>query len=427
MKKRISKLRFGRLFYNDKFVMLLSIFVAFVLWLYVASTTQEASVFTVTDIPVSLPELSNDLKYFNSNNVKAEVRISGNAIVVATVTSDDIYITASDVSHITSPGNYIIDLVPKKSGLKTDYSFESTVSPSSISVYADRYAEKEFNITDKVIVSSVDETSYASQTVLSQQTVKLTGAETVINSIAEVCAEYEFNDTLSETTVVSVPLVFYDANGKEVDLKYVNADISKVDATVPVLKVQTVDVIPNLINVPDSLNLGSEKVKVTPSTVRIAVQNGFDGNIDSVLTDTIDFSQVNLSNNKFTVSLSFPSGVRNLDNIETADVEIDMSDMMSTALTLNKFSVINEGSDQTTTVSTQSITVTLIGDKDQISRISASNITAVIDMSSKSATFIGFTEMPVTIYINNKFDKCWVYGSYTVNVTATKKSETSTA
>ena len=168
MKKKISKFRLGKLFYNDKFVMCFSILLAFIFWLYVASTTQEASVFTVTDIPVTLPELSHELKYFNADGIKAEVRISGNALVVATVTSDDIYITASDTSFITQPGNYTLDLVPKKSGMKMDYSFDSTPTPSSLNVYVDRIAEpREIEITDKIKVSSVDENSYASATMLS--------------------------------------------------------------------------------------------------------------------------------------------------------------------------------------------------------------------------------------------------------------------
>ena len=54
MNKLKNKLSF-KLFYNDKFVMFFSIFVAFISWIYVASTTQESSIFTVTDISISSP------------------------------------------------------------------------------------------------------------------------------------------------------------------------------------------------------------------------------------------------------------------------------------------------------------------------------------------------------------------------------------
>ena len=420
MRKKISNFRLGKLFYNNKFVMGLSILLAFIFWLYVSSTTQEDSVFTVTDIPISLPELTHELKYFNTQDIKAEVRISGNALVVATVTSDDIYITASDTSFITSPGNYTLDLVPKKSGMKKDYTFDSSPSPSSMNVYVDRQAEpREIEITDKIKVSSVDENSYASTTLLSQQTVKVSGAESVVNSIAQVCAEYEFKSTLSQTTVVTAPLVFYDSSGNKVDTRYITYDTAKVDATIPILKLVTVGITPSITNMPDTLNI-SDKINVEPGTIKLAVPNN-SSNITEVSTENIDFSKVDLSNNKFEVGLSTPSGSKNINGIEKATVTFDTSDMETKTLTVTNFNVINEGDDQTTSVSTQSLNVTLIGSKDQLSSITSSNITAVIDMSAKAQNFIGMAEMPVSIKINSKFNSCWAYGSYTVNVTSSRK------
>ena len=122
MKGIKTKFSFSKLFYNDKFVMVFSILVAFIIWFMVSTTTQETTVFTVTDIPITLPELGNDLQFFNTENMTAEVKISGNAIVVAGVTSSDVYITASDTSEVTSPGKYKLNLVsPVPKALSTAF------------------------------------------------------------------------------------------------------------------------------------------------------------------------------------------------------------------------------------------------------------------------------------------------------------------
>lgn len=421
MTKTKTKFSFGKLFYNDKFVMFFSVLVAFIMWILISTTSQETTIFTVTDIPVTLPELGNDLKFFNTDNLKAEVKISGNAIVVASVTNSDIYITASDTSKITEPGKYTVDLVPKKSGVKTDYTFESTVSPSKIEVYVDRYAEREISITDKIDVSSVDSSSYASSTILSQQTVKVTGAESIVNSIAEVDAEYKFDTTLSKTSVVNAPLVFYDSSGKKINSDYIKSDISSVDATVPILKLKTVDIVPDIENMPSSLNFDKSRIKVNPSTLNIAVPDDMTSTIESIKTAKIDFSKINLTNNKVTVALNIPSGCKNLNQISSAEVTFDMTDMVSKNLTIDKFTVINESSDRKATVSTKSLNVVLIGPKNQISSITAENLTAVIDMQQKN-NFVGFVEMPVKININSKFSSCWVYGTYTADVNVTQSS-----
>ena len=245
----------------------------------------------------------------------------------------------------------------------------------------------------------------------------------VEDSIAQVCAEYEFKSTLSQTTVVTAPLVFYDSSGNKVDTRYITYDTAKVDATIPILKLVTVGITPSITNMPDTLNI-SDKINVEPGTIKLAVPNN-SSNITEVSTENIDFSKVDLSNHKFEVGLSTPSGSKNINGIEKATVTFDTSDMETKTLTVTNFNVINEGDDQTTSVSTQSLNVTLIGSKDQLSSITSSNITAVIDMSAKAQNFIGMAEMPVSIKINSKFNSCWAYGSYTVNVTSSRKSETS--
>ena len=424
MKKIKNKVSF-KLFYNDKFVMFFSVLMAFISWIYVASTTQESVIFTVTDIPINLPELTDGMRYFNGDDMKAEVKISGNALVVTNVTKDDIYITADDVSFITSPGLYTIDLVSKKSGVKTDYSFESSVSPSSVNVFIDHYEEgRVIPITDKISVSSVAPSCYASQTVLSRQTVKISGAESIVNSIAEVDAEYTFQSTLSEQTVVKAPLKFYDASGKIVSSKYITADITEVDATVPILDVRHVAITPKIVNIPDTLQFDNSIVKVEPSTIELAVPKN--DNITSVSTSAIDFSQITLDKNTFTVSLEILSAYRNINSVETAEVTFDMSQMAERELTLssNNFVIQNAGAEQNAAVANKSLTVKIIGPKQRVNILTAASVTALIDMSDKSTITEGYVERPVTLVFRDTFSGCWMEGTYTVNVRITPKKST---
>lgn len=428
MKGIKSKINFGKLFYNDRFVMFFSIILAFFIWLNVSATSQETRYLTVTDIPVSLPEIGNDLRFFGTEGQTAEVRISGNSLVVASVTSSDIFITAADTSQLTSPGTYKLNLVPKKGSIKNDYNFDSTVRPSSISVYVDHYTEREINITDKIDVSAVDKDHYAATTTLARQTVTVRGAEAVINSITEADAEYSFTDSISETATVEASIVLRDINGDRIPMDYITMDTDTVVATVPILKVKTVDIVPSIINAPDSFMFDSDIISVEPSSIRLAVPGDITEDIHSITTGNIDLSKVDLVNNSFTVDLKLPSGVRNLEQVTKADVEFNRDALSKKIITINKFTIINESENRKTTVSTKSIAVTLIGRKEQINQITASNITAVVDMSSK-VSFSGYGSMPVSISINAKFTSCWTYGTYEVDVnvadTAQESSEVS--
>lgn len=420
MTEKNSKLSIGKLFYNDKFVMLFSILLAFVLWIVVSTTNQESTTYTVSDIPITLPELTNDLKFYGAEGKTVDAKISGNALVVTGITTSDILVTAADISEITQPGNYTLNLVPKKNSVKTDYSFESTVVPSTLEVYVDRYAEKKINITGRISVDTEDEYGTLSPT-LSQQTVTVTGAEKVVNSIASVYADYTNKTKLSETTIVNARLVFCDANDNEIDTTYISSDISSVDVTIPVYKNKQVSVVPSFVNMPDSTELDSSLITVEPSTIKLAVTTGA-AEISSVSTEQIDMTTINKTNNKLTVELVIPSGYRTIDGTTTATVTIDTSGMIEKKLKTGRITVINSRADMTTTVSTQNVEITLIGPADEINSITSANITGIIDMSEKSE-FEGTAEMPLILTLNSKYSGCWCLGNYTAFVTVSEKQE----
>ena len=426
MKGTKSKFSIGKLFYNDKFVMLFSIVLAFILWINVSATSQETRYLTVTDIPVSLPELGNDLQFFGAENQTAEVRISGNSLVVASVTSSDIYITAADTSKLTSPGKYSVDLVPKKGSVKTDYTFESTVKPSKIDVFVDRYDEREFTITDKIDVSAVADGYYAATTVISPQTVTVKGAKSIIASIAEVDAVYSVTEPISETKTIEAPIELVDNKGEKIAADYISTDIMTVSATIPVLTIKAVDVVPTIINAPDSFVYDSSIIKVDPATIELAVPKEDSDSVNSIKTEEIDISKINAATNTLEVGLNISAGYRNLSQVTTAKITFDKDKLLSKKLTLNKFTVINEGENRKTTVLTKSIPVTIVGAADQIKTLSTANVTAVVDMSSKSS-FSGKGSMPVSISINSKYPFCWQYGSSEVDVMVEETNSDSSA
>jgi len=422
MKNIKNKIGF-KLFYNDKFVMIFSILVAFASWLYVSSTTQESAVFTVTDIPVNLPELSDELRYYNSQDLKAEVKISGNALVVTSVTAEDIYITASDTSHITKPGKYTMDLVPKKSGIKTDYSFVSSVTPASVDVYVDGYKERTFPIIGKIDVQASSDSLYIAQPVLAQQSLKLTGASSVIDSISYVNAEYKFSQPISETTVVKAKLKYYDSNGEEIKSSYIKSDITEVSTTVSVLTVKELKIQPIITNMPDYLTLDDNVIQVEPSTIKVAVPTS--ASINELVTEPVDFTQVDLENNRFNVKINIPSGYKNIDGTENAEVIFDTSNMTTKSIAVSKIEMIHKGLNQNASVITKTLNITVIGPKNKLSTLTASHITAVVDLSEKSTLTSGIVEMPVSIIFNQNYSDCWVKGSYTVNITFSTKSDSS--
>ncbi len=428
MKKIKNKLSF-KLFYNDKFVMLFSILVAFIAWIMVASTSEDATVFTVTDIPVTLPDLPDKLEYFSGTDARAEVSISGNFLIVTGINKNDIKITSDDVSSITKPGEYTIDLVAKKKSIKEDYKFVSTVTPSSVTVFVDENKETEITITDKVEYKKDSSGSlyYSDDKKMSVRTVKIKGPSTIVDKIKEVDAEYEVDDVVTEQMVVDVPLVYRDGDGKVIESSYLKADISSVKVTIPVQKRVTVSVKPKIVNVPDYLASTVEDIcTVTPDSVSAAGQ--LDESAPVIETQEIDFSTVTKENYSFLKGkLSIPAGWSIIAGADEADVVFDLSGMEEKEFTVSKIKYINQPSNKTVRL-TKPLKVTVIGPKTKIKAIELGEavnipITAEVDMSDMKISSGTLYSCPVSFTFTDQFSDCWVEGNVTVLLDVANKTK----
>ena len=108
--------------------------------------------------------IDNGYQIFGLDHVTASVSVTGNRMIVGSLTKSDIQIKAQQTSSITTAGTYTLPLAASKTGVKSDYEFSSAVSPSTIVVNVDRYQEKTLDITSE-IVYKVD-SGYYSRSVL---------------------------------------------------------------------------------------------------------------------------------------------------------------------------------------------------------------------------------------------------------------------
>ena len=143
-----NKFTFKNVFYSDRAILLLSVIISFIFWFVLSIGDTEGKPVTISDIPISVnlsdAAVEDGLKVFGGQNTKAEVSVTGSRIIVGQLTKSDIQIVAQMASSITSPGNYTLELTPKKVGVLTDYEFSSGVTPGFVTVMVDRYREAEF-------------------------------------------------------------------------------------------------------------------------------------------------------------------------------------------------------------------------------------------------------------------------------------------
>ena len=425
-----KKFSFGRLFYDNKFVLAFSLLIAVVLWLFVTSADTEDHPRAIKDVPVvvtlSDAAQADGLKVFSPTDAKATVNIKGNSLVVNQVKGSDLRAVAQSASTITAPGTYTFPLTAQRTGERnlTDFTV-SSVSPEQVIVVVDRYREKTFNIQSDITYRQdykSDPSYFVGTPTLSSDTVTVSGPEKQVQQVNRVAFEYEISDTLTETKNFTADLELFDANGNKITESGLELSLQKVDVTIPVLPRRILPLDAVFTSKPAGLYLDSGKVSINPQSIEVAGPADVLANLSEISLAPIDFSDVSPTNNVFDVDIALPVTCKNLSNIPTAKVTMNLSGLSTREITVTNFIVRNLGAGKSAEVYTKALSVTVVGPGEEISKLTENNLVGEISMSGKE-NFTGHTEMPVTFSISSS-SSSWVYGSYMVNLGVSEKSET---
>lgn len=428
LKSSIKNIKLGKLFYNNKFTAVFSVLSSFILWILVSSSGTENIPVTISDIPVDITlsesALQDGLKVFSGQDITARVEVTGSRLIVGQLTKNDIQVTASQASNtIMSPGNYTLELSAKKVGILKDYELASDVKPSMVTVMVDRYRESEFEVEPEIDFSPKSG-YFVGSTVLSNQKVVLSGPETEISKIKKVVVRSVVSGEASSTINLKLPIVMYDAYGKPLTSETITINIPEIEVSIPILMNKEIKIEPVFSNLPPGIDIFGEYkdlVKVSPSKLEIAGPENILNETKSVSLSPIDFSSLNMQSHKFTIPILLPQGCRSLNNVYSAEVDLNMSLFREKTLNVNRFSFLNVPENKKVEVYNGSINVELIGSSKSINALKSSDVVAEIDFNGKEDS-LNSMELPVNLIVEG-YNDVWVSNKYFVNVSLSDKNE----
>jgi Uncharacterized protein conserved in bacteria len=413
------------LFYNDKFVLVFSVFASLVLWFAMALTNSEEFPHAIENVPVviSLSDAAqkDGLKVFSPTDATATVYIKGNSLIVSQIKSTDLQVVAPLASSITGPGTTTLNLVAQKTGTLSDFDVVS-VAPNQAIITVDRYMEKSFSIESDINYKSdyqSDPSYFVGTPVLSSDAVTISGPEKEISQVNRVALQYEISDTLTESKSFTADLVMYDANGNKITGGRLKMSQTKVDVTIPVLSRKVVPLNIGFTNKPEGLVLAPEQVTIDPQSVEIAGPQSVLEDLTDITLTPLDFSGISPTKNTFDIGVTLPTGCKNLSNTPVAKVTLNLAGLKTRSMAVSNFIIKNLSADKSADIYTKNLTVTVVGPESEISKLTDANLVAQIDMAGKE-NFTGHTEVPVTVGISNSVSS-WVFGSYMANVGVSQK------
>lgn len=421
---KLKKLSLRQLFSNTKFLVVFSILVAFIFWIVVALEYAPVIENEIKDIPVKI-DMNNSvpdklgLQIFGQSDYTINVTVRGNRYIVGgdLLTADDFEATAQ-TAYVDSAGKHSLVVKVTAKDANADYEIISK-STDYIEVYFDKYAEKEVEVTPRIISELDDYTADdymfdKADIIYETKTVKVSGAQTEVNSITAAYADIPIEKKLTQSETIDASVVL--SNGSDLDSKYVKINGESrltVPVTLPVYKMQTSAVSVSFKKTPSDYINSPLLYSISPSRVRVAVlQNGSD-TTNSLEIGTIDFANITPSNGSFTFLASNVKTAKFLDGTTSFNVEVNTDGLSTKKLEPNINSIMITGGSGVSAgnVDLSSIgSVTVVGTQTALASVNANMLEVNINLTNIKLEE-GENTVPVTVTLKNS-KNCWVSGSY---------------
>lgn len=418
MKKEFS---FSKMLESDRFVRLISVLIAIIIWFIVAYNIDPTKKEWVTNIVVDIdltnttPE-ANHLSVIDVDNDKVKVQVEGKRYRISNLTAED-FVAEPELGRVNKPGEYDIKVNIKKANDK-DEDYKIISASPVIKVKFDVLATKEFPITALAEDVKAQEGYIKYKPYANYNSIILKGPAAEIDKINSVVVKTDHNEVVNNTVTLKGTLFFYDKDNNPVELTYTTYEKQKYEITVAIFKLKIVPLKVNYINIPPGFDLNKLKCTLSVPELEIAGPANLVDEIKEIKLDgEVDFRKIDIGYSQ-SLSVSLVAGISNVDNITNVTATFDDENLNSGYFSVSNIITKNEPANYAIKIKTLVINnVKIVGNKNDIDKLSANDLIASVDLSKITA---GTTRITVQIYATGN-KNVWAVGEYSVLVTAIKK------
>lgn len=371
---------------NKALYIILSIFIACALWLYVRNVENPDTTARVTGIPVTFAGEDvlnkNGLMVTGDGDQTVTLSVQGKWSVVSRLRRDNVVIQA-DLSRITEPGEY---------NLAYDILWPETISASSVSIMdrspfyvpvtVERRISRPVEIKG-VFTGSVAKGYQAGEFSFQPAQVEISGLETAVAQVAYAQVELK-RDDLSDTVREDMVYTLIGQDGKPIDKDDVMCVPETIQVTYPVTMVKevplTVDFIPGGGATEEMVR---DSVVISPDHVVLAGSEDDLAAYSTINLGSIDLAKV-LSTGTYQMAIPIGPEVENVSGIQEATVEVTVSGLETIRLDTNDIEIINVPEGVEATLVTQSLQVQVRGSEEALALVLPQYLRVVVDLKDQT-------------------------------------------
>lgn len=396
--------------------MLLSVFIALGLWLYVITVVSPGSEKTYYNIPVNVQNDSllteRGLMITENQNPTVTLHLVGDRVDLNKLSSSNITITV-DASRIYEAGRHSLSFnIAYPGDIADDAISVQSRSTSTISLLVeDRISKAVDVVVEYTGQLSEDFICDKENAILTNEVINVTGPRSSVEKIAQARIRVDLE---GKTETISQDFVYTlcDEAGEPVDADLVETDAANVGLTVKIQRVKEIPVKLNIISGGGATEQ-TASITVDPMTIRVSGSESQLEKLTEVVLGTIDLAQ-QLEAEVLTFPIVLPEGITNETGITEATVDIQFPNLATKKVTVTNITAINIPAGLEVDLITQQLEITIRGPVAMIEAIEDSDVSVKVDFTNAQ---IGTATVKATVVISGAYPDVGAINSYSVSAT----------
>lgn len=393
---------------------LLSLLVAFALWVYVITVVSPGSEDTYYNIPVILQGESvlaeHGLMITENESETVTLKLAGNRTDLSKLNSSNITVIA-DVSKIYTPGVHNLSYsVDYPGDIPDDAVSTQSRTPDAIRLVVEERVTKAVDIVISYS-GNLPEGFIKEKEELDHTQVTVSGPKSVVDLITQAVIPVDLTDR-NQTMVEQLAFSLCDAAGEPVDAAKVRVDLDTVTVTVPIKRWKEITLRVEVI--PGGGATGqTSSIEVTPNTIKVSGSENLLDGLDELVLGTVNLGEI-LKTETLTYDIKLPEGITNETGTTQATVEIKFPELSTKSFKITNILPVNVPEGLKAEIATQELEVKIRGPKEVIEKLTEKDVVVNVDFTGAQA---GTDKFTAQIVINSAYSEAGGLGTYTVMAT----------
>lgn len=410
---------------NKLYSLLLSVAVAFGLWLYVVTYVSTMDDTTFYNIPVVMEGESvlreRNLIITGKSSETVSLHLSGARNDLNKVNSGNITVRL-DLSTIEEPGEHKLSYsnITFPGDVPSNAFVVESRNPGSITVSVDYRRTKEIPVKVRYIGNKSEGYIYDTENaVLDNSVVTITGPLTVVDQITDAVIEVDLTERV-ESISESFRYTLCDAAGEPVDAQLITTNLEEIRLDMQIQQIKIINLKVDLIYA-GGATAENTTVKIEPETIRVSGGEAVLAELgDTYTVATINLAELERSTNEKSYPIVLPEGVTNQTGVSEATVTVQFSGLKTREFTLGQIAAVNVPEGMEAEIINASLSVKVRGPAAQIDALTEEDIKAEVDFAGAEA---GSATYRVKLSFGENFPDVGALKSVSVSATVKEASE----